>query len=80
MNEYLKKFADNLRTLRTEKGLSYRDMEKLTGISRSAIHQYENCKRDPQLSVIKKLSEVFDEDINWIVGDVDTRRIKKIAN
>lgn len=80
MDEYLIKFANNLKKLREERNVSLREVSEGTGISKTALSYYENAQRDPSLGAIKKLSVYFDEDINWIVGDVDTRRIKKIAN
>ena len=79
MEKYLIDFAKNLKMLRDEKGISLRNLAAELGISKSALHQYENCLNDPSLSVVKKIADYFDEDINWLIGESNQRRIKKIA-
>ena len=79
MEKYLKDFADRLRMLREEKGLSLRELAEDTGISKTALGYYENCERDPSLSVVRIIAEYFDESIDFLVGDTSIRNIKKIA-
>lgn len=56
-----KKFGEYLRSLRNRKGLTMRQLEDLSGISRSYISQIENGKRDiPSLDVIKSIHEHLD--------------------
>lgn len=80
MKNLVLEFANNLRLLREEKGLSLRELSEELDISKSALHQYENAMADPSLTSIKKIAAYFNEDINWLVGEVPVRRIKKIAN
>ena len=39
-------FAERLKELREEKGLSIRQLEKEVGISNSVLSRFENCKVD----------------------------------
>jgi len=73
-------FANNLRQLREEKGMSLRELAEALDISKSALNQYENALADPSLSSIVKIANYFNEDINWLIGESPHRRIKKIAN
>lgn len=61
MNECVKVFGERIRILRSEKGLALRDFEIL-GISKSALSDYENFKKEPALSVVKKLADYFQPD------------------
>jgi transcriptional regulator with XRE-family HTH domain len=79
MEKYLREFANRLKMLREERGMSLRDLEEATGISKTALGYYENCERDPSLTVVKKLAEYFGESIDFLVGDTNIRNIKKIA-
>ena len=40
-------FADNLKMIMTEKGITQADLSKLTGIGRSSISQYLSGKNEP---------------------------------
>ncbi len=70
-------FANNLKRLREEKGLSLRELADKTGISKSSLSDYENALSDPSLTNIIIIAEYFDEDIGWLIGEAP--RLKKIA-
>jgi transcriptional regulator with XRE-family HTH domain len=51
-----KKLGDNLKRLRTEKGLSQSDIADSLGVSRGFVSLIENGKRNPTLSTITRLA------------------------
>lgn len=51
-----KKLGDNLKRIRTEKGLSQTDIAKSLGVSRGFVSNIENGKRNPTLSTITRLA------------------------
>ncbi|MFI9630862.1 helix-turn-helix domain-containing protein [Streptomyces sp. NPDC052042] len=51
--------GDQLRTLRTEAGLSLRDLAAQTGLSASLLSQVERGVREPSLKTLRALSTVF---------------------
>jgi transcriptional regulator with XRE-family HTH domain len=63
-----------LRLLREEKGLSVRDVEVKTGVPKSTVGLYENGTTDQKIGVLKKLSELYNENIEWIIALTDKRR------
>ena len=79
MNEDLMKFANNLKMLREEQGLTLRELARKTGISRATLNEYELATVDPSLSRVIILANFFNEDINWLVGVSKIRSLKKIA-
>lgn len=56
-NREIKQFGENVRRLRTQKGLTQFALEALTGIDRGDISRIENGLMDIQFSRIVKLAE-----------------------
>ncbi len=62
-------FGDYLRTLRTEKRLSLREVEKLCEVAGSYISLVERGKRPiPGIDVLKRLSPVYDVPVRDMLG------------
>ncbi|MEU8675626.1 cupin domain-containing protein [Streptomyces sp. NPDC048560] len=51
--------GDQLRTLRTEAGLSLRDLAAQTGLSATLLSQVERGIREPSLKTLRALSTIF---------------------
>lgn len=68
----------NLKYLRTKKKLSYRELEKLSGISYSIIFNIEHCRiSDPSLSSIIGLSKALEIDLDSFVNiDLEKNKSK----
>jgi transcriptional regulator with XRE-family HTH domain len=56
-----------------ENNLSLRQLAALINISPSAIHSYEIGKRNPKIEVLEALSDVFNCDIEYLVGKSDVK-------
>lgn len=54
-----KKLGNNLKRIRTEKGVSQADIAKSLGVSRGFVSNIENGKRNPTLSTISRLAEAL---------------------
>jgi transcriptional regulator with XRE-family HTH domain len=74
MEDFLNVFAERLRSLRLEKNLSLQELAEMVGTVKSTISQYENCKREPVLSILIKLSNALEVDISYLIGESDTRK------
>lgn len=57
--EYLQKFANNLKRLRNEKGLSQDDLASSDEISRSMISLVETVKTDLTVSKVKLIADTL---------------------
>ncbi len=68
-SEVNKIFAENLRKLREQRGLSLRELGENIGISYQALNFYENCKREPSLRVVKNIADYFGVSIDFMIGD-----------
>ena len=63
-------FADILKKLRTEKGLSQRELSEEIFVTRTAITKWESGNRLPDVAMIKRLSEVLGVDVNILLSAV----------
>lgn len=59
----------NLKIARMKKNMSQNKLCKITGISRSALSQYENGKANPSLKVMKKLSKALGVPVTELFFD-----------
>lgn len=62
-------FAERLRWLRERKGFSQKEIADKIGISQQGYSHLETGRREPNLETLIKLSRVFDESIDFIVGN-----------
>lgn len=58
--------ADRLRNLRSKKNITTTQMSNETGISRTAITNYENGHRIPDREKMKILADFFDSTVDAI--------------
>ena len=65
------KFAEKLKELRTERGMSQMDLSLATRISQSAIAKWELGKTEPTATAIITLARFFDETADYLLGLVD---------
>lgn len=61
-------FADTLKKLRTEKGLSQRELAERMYVTRFAIAHWENGSRLPDAAMIYRLSEVLGVEVNVLLN------------
>ena len=61
-------FAERLKMLRTEAGLTRTETAKLAGCSREIYQSWESGRRTPSLRNIQGLATAFDVDSNKLIG------------
>lgn len=71
-------FSERISFLRLKSNLSLRQLSKLTGISSSALHSYEVGKREASYKSLEALSDVFNCDIDYLLGKTDIKN--SVAN
>ena len=64
-------FADTLRKLRTEKGLSQKQLSKQMMVSEAAISRWENGSRLPDVAMIARLARVLEVDVSTLLYTAD---------
>lgn len=66
------KFAEMLKLLRTQKGVTQKEVAEYLGISVAAYSLYETGQREPRLEILEELSLYFNVSLSVLVtgGDV----------
>ena len=64
----MKKFAERLKELRSEKELSQAQLAKATGLSHTAIVYWETEQRVPNANAIIILAEFFGVTTDYLLG------------
>ena len=67
----MEKFSERLKELRNEKDLSQLQLEKETGLSKSALSFWEIGKRVPNANAIIILAKFFDVSTDYLLGLID---------
>lgn len=68
-------FSERLKELRSERGLSLRDLADLCCTSKSAISMYERGERNPKYETLEALADIFNVDIEYLVGTSSIRNL-----
>lgn len=67
----MKEFAERLKDLRLEKGLSQRELAKLLNINHSAIMRWENETHVPNAEAVVMLAKFFSVTTDYLLGLTD---------
>lgn len=61
-------FADTMKKLREEKGLSQNEIAKRMYVTRTAVSRWESGHRLPDAAMIARLSDVLGVDVNILIS------------
>lgn len=61
-------FAERLKELREEEGLSIVELGKAIGVSHAAISRWENCQRVPNIIYVAALAKYFKVSTDYLCG------------
>ena len=67
-------YGKKLKELRMIEGWTQEEVAKKLGVSKQTYRHYENEKRKPGLTTIKKLAEVYQVDLDRIFGTYDDNK------
>ena len=66
-------FAERLKLLRSEKGLSQEALAKDLGISKGSLGFYETCKNIPSIEFLYYVSKYFNVSLDYLLGRSEVR-------
>lgn len=66
-------FSNNLRKIRKSHGLTQAQLADCLNVSASTIGMYEQGRREPDTSMLKKICKKFNVSIDNLIGDVDIK-------
>lgn len=73
-------FANRIKELRTERGMTQIDFAKQFMISSGTIAMWETGKRTPDLDTMKKIAEYFNVTMDYLTGKSKYRNYKEIKD
>lgn len=67
--------GEKLKSLRTEKKLTQKQVADRIGLAISAVSSYESGTRYPSYDVLVKLARIFHVSTDYLLGMTDTRNV-----
>ena len=67
--------GDKLKSLRTKKKLTQKQVSDMIGLAVSAVSSYESGSRYPSYDVLIKLARIFHVSTDYLLGMTDKRNI-----
>ena len=64
-------FAERLKALRTEKGLTQVELAEMLGVSKGTVGMWETGKRMPSFETVDEMTTIFDKRMDYILGYTD---------
>lgn len=58
----------NLKALRTAKGISQQQLSNVIGVTQQSINKYENHSVEPDIATLIKIADFFETTIDYLVG------------
>jgi transcriptional regulator with XRE-family HTH domain len=66
-------FGARLRALREEQGLYQKDLAEKLGLSQKTISNYENNERFPDQKTLRRIADLFNVSIDFLLDRTDIR-------
>lgn len=64
----MKKYVTRLKTLRTEKGLSQKQLATELGTTNSSICDWECGRAEPDIGTLIRIAKFFDVSVDYLLG------------
>lgn len=66
--------VSNLKMLRTNAGISQKQLADIINVSQQSINKYENHEVEPNIETLSLIADFFDVSIDYLVGRTDIMR------
>lgn len=64
--------GERLRYLRTEKGLTLKEVSAALGVNLMTYAHYEHGDREPSIEMLKALCDFYDVSADYLIGRTDS--------
>lgn len=64
----------NLKSLRTSKGISQQQLADIIGVSQQSINKYENHNVEPDIATLIRIADFFQTSVDFLIGHTEIRR------
>lgn len=76
----MKVFGDKMAKLRKDKKISQAELAKMLSTSNSVIGRYERGEMVPSIETAKKIAELLDSTVGYLLGETEIENIFKDAS
>lgn len=76
----MKEFKEILKKIREEKGISQKKLATILDVKQQAISNWENGKREPDISTLRKFCVIFNVSADELLGIDEKKEQNKIKN
>ncbi len=70
-------FAERIRELRLERGLTQEELGEIIGVKRFSIYSYEKGRACPEMKGLVALAEFFDVSMDYLAGRTEKREVNR---
>ena len=70
-------FAERIKELRLEHGLTQEQLGKIIGVKHFSIYSYEKGRACPEMKGLVALADYFEVSMDYLAGRTDRREINK---
>ena len=70
-------FAERIRELRLERGLTQEELGEIIGVKRFSIYSYEKGRACPEMKGLGALAEFFDVSMDYFAGRTEKREVNR---
>ena len=71
-NFSMNEFSERLKELRLSSGLTQKEVAEKVGLTKNALGNYEAGIREPYLTILIKLCDLFDVSADYLLGRNDS--------
>lgn len=64
----------NLKKLRTEAGISQKQLADVVSVSQQSINKYENHNIEPDIDTMMRMADYFHTSVDYLIGHSEIRR------
>lgn len=70
-------FAERIRELRLERGLTQEAVGEIIGVKRYAVYSYEKGRACPEMKGLVVLADYFGVSMDYLAGRTDRREVNR---
>ena len=72
--------GNKIKQLREEKNITQANLAKLLDVSPSTVGMWEQNRRTPDIEILKKLSDILNVSVDYLLGKTDVRNYLEDPN
>lgn len=70
-------FAERMKELRLERGLTQEEVGKIIGVKRYSVYSYEKGRACPEMKGLVALADYFEVSMDYLAGRTDKKEVNR---